>query len=500
MASRASLAVLAAKQLLEGLSGTPEHAACSRAQAEKLVSMMRDVVMTGLEGTEITRVVCSSNWHDSADLDLVLCSIFQSTSPAPSAKGSGQGRAGMQDYTALHHFLPASLWDVLVDAQTSMEPKLTLLQRHAGNLGLAWPSEKTSLHVTALLLLCQRGASQALAMRHDNFLDLLKWVKKQLRVLNPQQDPKHLLLVLPETPVRLQEECPMLFSEVFSTAPPVTPPIHVPDLLAIVGHFPVRSSKRLQAATQLLAGSGLGSGLGQVAAAVTQQLQQMQQQQASMMQMLSGQDPVSTTWQPVQGGPAGRQFPSFTRRPSISWVGDEVNGAPSADVPITSVATGSDAIVQLCPPKTGWSLAVQQSQQHQRPLQLQPPSLQQPQQQQQEKQQQEMPQQKLPEPAKQPMEVVGTVSDHAGVALAALEAREVRKKPAAATCKGPVPKGGKRPHFALERTRGQVMCRTGKAGVGQSHAIRFSDAGTEQKAIKLAKEWVAEQLQHLRDD
>ena len=121
-------------------------------------------------------------------------------------------------------------------------------------------------------------------------------------------------------------------------------------------------------------------------------------------------------------------------------------------------------------------------------------------------------QQKLPEPAKQPMEVVGTVSDHAGVALAALEAREVRKKPAAAeerpqqkkpaaaTCKGPVPKGGKRPHFALERTRGQVMCRTGKAGAGQCHAIRFSDAGTEQKAIKLAKEWVAEQLQHLRDD
>ena len=292
----------------------------------------------------------------------------------------------------------------------------------------------------------------------------------------------------------------MLFSEVFSTAPPVTPPIHVPDLLAIVGHFPVRCSKRLQAATQLLAGSGLGSGLGQVAAAVTEQLQQMQQQQASMMQMLSGQDPVSTTWQPVQGGPAGRQFPSFTRRPSISWVDDEVKGVPSADVPITSVASSSDAIVQLCPPKTGWSLAVQQSQQHRRPLQLQPPSLQQPQQQQQEKQQQEMPQQKLPEPAKQPMEVVGTVSDHAGVALAALEAREVRKKPAAATCKGPVPKGGKRPHFALERTRGQVMCRTGKAGVGQSHAIRFSDAGTEQKAIKLAKEWVAEQLQHLRDD
>ena len=91
------------------------------------------------------------NWHDSADLDLVLCSIFQSTSPAPSAKGSGQGRAGMQDYTALHHFLPASLWNVLGDAETSMEPKLTLLQQHAGNLVLAWPSEKTSLHVTDLL-------------------------------------------------------------------------------------------------------------------------------------------------------------------------------------------------------------------------------------------------------------------------------------------------------------------------------------------------------------
>eukprot|EP00974_Lingulodinium_polyedra_P103650 10032952-Lingulodinium_polyedra.AAC.1 len=68
----------------------------------------------------------------------------------------------MQDYTALHHFLPTNLWDVLVAAQASVETKLAMLQLHTSNSGLQWPSEKTSQLVTALLLLCQCGASQTL--------------------------------------------------------------------------------------------------------------------------------------------------------------------------------------------------------------------------------------------------------------------------------------------------------------------------------------------------
>eukprot|EP00974_Lingulodinium_polyedra_P044848 4302182-Lingulodinium_polyedra.AAC.1 len=62
---------------------------------------------------------------------------------------------------------------------------------HAARLGLAWPSERTAQQVTALLLLCQCGSAQTLAMSRDHFLDMIKWVKKQLRVSCPDLPSEH---------------------------------------------------------------------------------------------------------------------------------------------------------------------------------------------------------------------------------------------------------------------------------------------------------------------
>ena len=47
----------------------------------------------------------------------------------------------------------------------------------------------------------------------------------------------------------------------------------------------------------------------------------------------------------------------------------------------------------------------------------------------------------------------------------------------------------KSPGYSVERSRNQVMCRTGKVGAGQCHAIKFTKGG-EKKAIEKAKEWV----------
>ena len=50
------------------------------------------------------------------------------------------------------------------------------------------------------------------------------------------------------------------------------------------------------------------------------------------------------------------------------------------------------------------------------------------------------------------------------------------------------PKNGKAPFWAWERTRGQIMCRTGFKGPGNSHAINI--AGNEKDATKKADAWV----------
>ena len=58
----------------------------------------------------------------------------------------------------------------------------------------------------------------------------------------------------------------------------------------------------------------------------------------------------------------------------------------------------------------------------------------------------------------------------------------------------PLKPKNKRPHYALEQTREQVMCRSGGTGPGSTHRITFKEAGSKQKAIAMAKVWVQKQL------
>ena len=51
----------------------------------------------------------------------------------------------------------------------------------------------------------------------------------------------------------------------------------------------------------------------------------------------------------------------------------------------------------------------------------------------------------------------------------------------------------KPPHWAWEATRGQIMCRTGLTGAGQSHSIKFKgsrNSADAKRAEKEANEWV----------
>ena len=90
--------------------------------------------------------------------------------------------------------------------------------------------------------------------------------------------------------------------------------------------------------------------------------------------------------------------------------------------------------------------------------------------------------------------------------LSATAAREVSKpKPKADAKKKPSKDAKKKPSkdmkkrpagaasFSVEWTRDQVLCRTGKKGVGQSHALVFNKYGGLAKAVAKAKKWVQEQ-------
>ena len=44
-----------------------------------------------------------------------------------------------------------------------------------------------------------------------------------------------------------------------------------------------------------------------------------------------------------------------------------------------------------------------------------------------------------------------------------------------------------------EDSRSQIMCRTGKPGEGQNHAIKYAVAGGKAAAVKLANAWLVKQ-------
>jgi len=57
---------------------------------------------------------------------------------------------------------------------------------------------------------------------------------------------------------------------------------------------------------------------------------------------------------------------------------------------------------------------------------------------------------------------------------------------------------GKKPYFAVERSRNQVMCRTGLGGPGSSHKIPYGPkekAKTEAAAVAMGKVWVNHQME-----
>ena len=53
------------------------------------------------------------------------------------------------------------------------------------------------------------------------------------------------------------------------------------------------------------------------------------------------------------------------------------------------------------------------------------------------------------------------------------------------------------PHWNYENSRGQIMCMTGLARPGQSHAIKFEVAGSKAKAVAMASAWVAKKKKEM---
>ena len=153
-----------------------------------------------------------------------------------AARCASISRQAMQDYTNVILYLPARIWEQLMNADLTFQAKANLVGSLATSLGMKNPSESTSQMVTSLLLACPGGRELELkrSLTPQQLHELFLLVKKELRSTvaaappsdglphvdklptNPEQmDARWLQRALGQEPVG---RCPLTLSQVAARA------------------------------------------------------------------------------------------------------------------------------------------------------------------------------------------------------------------------------------------------------------------------------------------
>ncbi len=239
----------AARLVLEGQSGKPTFAAVSKVQARALASMVTEAAsLTDTDKADVTNLLVEIAWASSDDCNFVLSSLLE-TSKRPAASLGlpvAKRRRGLQDFTAVHAYLTAEVWDQL-QADIPGCNKLHILLQASQRLGLRLPSEHTSKWLCCLWMCCSHSGEALLCMAPDQKGVYLKHVKQSFDVLRRTLvDPATWVDALPSDPVDFAKEHPALFGMVFAGArKPIVAPIDLSSVIAINQSFGCRGGSRL---------------------------------------------------------------------------------------------------------------------------------------------------------------------------------------------------------------------------------------------------------------
>lgn len=464
----------AARTLLSALKGSPAWPMASASQRDALVQDLRGAKVPAAQMAELAQTCQGLSWHGS-DGDVVLKALFSGPSSAP--------RRTLQDYTQVLQFFSHAQW-VFLQSEASSSGKLSLILEHCASLGLRCPTETTAQRLTALFLTLTEGSMAAKAMHHSQKLSVLRFVKKSFKEV-AKGEPLAFVPALPAVPSELEAAFPELYQVVFKSSSPAACPLDMPAFMALCDGMAMRSSRR--APLLQVGSSDMSGGVAQIAKACMEQMQQMQQMQLQTLAALGA---------PLHNSFGARGWPAFTpdraRHPRLALnlgapsLGNALGFDPSSamehvPLPITP-SVGVDHNDETPQPAKRVELQEESPQEEKRPQAL---PVQEPQQQ---------PEHDIvPETKKARL----SLDDSVALIASSLRERNQAKEPkpkaqpksqAGATSKAKTAEVA-RPYFNVERSRSQVMCRTGLRGPGSSFAIKY-DEGGEAAAIKKAQKWV----------
>ena len=428
----------------------------AKASASYAASLQKDIRQANLSFGDLAKIMPKVRELPLQDDD--LNSLMVAVAEPPGGSGpltSGSGRQQLQRYEAFVNYLPQHLWNSLKSNQAIAMEKLV---KHMVALGLRNPTEPTMQKLTAILVLCTEGEAGARTLPPMSGNEILRMFKKQLKA-QCKRDPLAYIVELPASAEDFRRQWPAMYSAVFAeSAGPVSCPYGADVVSTVMDGIPMRSSRR--------SGAGVVAPVGgchfaeQLVGLMGQLLQQPRMSQSSgssapMLQIFSQpqRNPLSTPLALEDG--VARASPQLSPDPRLS-----PQPKPETKLPIE---VPKPAPVQEAMPEEPKLPAVQSSR-----LKVERKS----------------------------------VADASFAILQAMESKanpSVLKRPAAAlktpaTKKQKAEPVGQRPCFGVERSRQQVMCRTGLKGSGQHFAISFKKAGSEKAAIEQAKVWLQKEL------
>jgi len=459
-------------KLLRGAERSPDYVVQSQAQSACLAALAGKTNLSGPDRIALAGRAGQISWATAEDRSLVL--------EALSAAFPERHRSQMQDFEAVLNYLPTKLWSTL-KGDGDLLVKVRALLDHCVALGLRHPTEPTMATLTSLLLVCHEGVEAGRSLQPGYLRDALLRVKGAFKQRVRDVAALEVFTQLPPDVAEFQRDCPRLFSRAFAEGPPLPCQAHIVDVTLVRSGIAMRRSK---------AGSSLVLAPPQHAA--TQPAAMMQTFMQQMAQMFFQQNPVAPAMRLGNGAALRLVSEAMPARapaaplellaPPALLAPPPLTPASPALAPETTEAPSDEARVQT--------------------LDVTPVST---------------PKRKLSvdDAARAVMGALAAKAGKRAAAETSAGATSAEKKaksasPGHKSAKGAEAKSGhktakvvekhtekkseKKPSWSNEKSRSQIMFRTGRCGPGQTAALKYSDKKTEAAAIKKAKDMVAAEL------
>ena len=232
----------AVKKLLLSMSGAACFQSVVVSQCSCFEMALQSVDLTVDEGQLLVSQLKDMGWPDDVLqklLGLVGEKLGKATTPV--------GKTKLQSFEAITEYFTQTQWTFLLSPSTSKGHKLEGILGHATALGLTNGTEPCCQFFAAFYLTVTEGHDAALAMAGSSKHDVLKHMKKSIRMA-VRTPPSHCVTALDAKPSDFERQYPSVYKAAFPNGDkPAVCPLDMVRLQQLAASIPMRSTSKILA-------------------------------------------------------------------------------------------------------------------------------------------------------------------------------------------------------------------------------------------------------------